>query len=103
MYWYLISDRRKGTALIKVRITRDGKVIRSEFTNAAAPGVDPDMMDDISRFVRRVLPPPAKPVASLQMGFTSARLAAAMAQAKVSTDNHDSAPRGIRPTEAEGS
>jgi hypothetical protein len=66
MYWYLVDNRQTGTALVKVHIEQDGKIIRSEFTNVTAPGIDPDVMfmDNISRFAQGVLPPPYKPVAA---------------------------------------
>jgi hypothetical protein len=69
MLWYLIDDRREGAALVRIRIMRDGKVVRSDFTKVTALGVDPDVMfmDDISRFVQGVLPPPARPVAAPRM------------------------------------
>jgi hypothetical protein len=66
MYWYLVENRQTGTALVKVHIKQDNKVIRSEFTHVTVPGTDPDVMfmDNISRFAQGVLPPPGKPAAA---------------------------------------
>lgn len=66
IFWNVINDGRKPTAVISVRVVQDGKIVRSAFNHVAAPGSSPDavFMYDVSHLARRVLPPAARPLAS---------------------------------------
>jgi len=62
MVWHVINEGTEPTAVISVHLVRDGKITRSAFTDASAPGSSPDavFMDTISQLAQRVLPPAAE-------------------------------------------
>jgi len=59
LVWDVIKDGRTPTAVVTVKVVRDGRVVRSEFAHVSAPGANPDavFIHDISALAYRVLPP----------------------------------------------
>jgi hypothetical protein len=58
MFWHVINNGREPTAVVTVHLVRSGKIIRSAFTDAAAPDSNPDavFMATVSQLAQRVLP-----------------------------------------------
>jgi hypothetical protein len=59
MIWHVINNEREPTAIISVDFIRNGKITRSAFTSAAAPGSEPDavFMGAVSQLAENVLSP----------------------------------------------
>jgi hypothetical protein len=59
MIWHVINNEREPTAIISVDLIRGGKITRSAFTNAVAPGSEPSgvFMGTVSQLAQNVLPP----------------------------------------------
>jgi hypothetical protein len=70
MIWHVTNDEREPTAIISVDFIRDGKITRSAFTNAAAPGSEPDavFMGAVSQLAENVLPPANRQPGSSSIG-----------------------------------
>lgn len=68
MFWHVINDGRKPTAVISVHLVQDGKIARSAYADAAAPDSDSDeeFMYVVSHLAREVLPPAAQTLVSSQ-------------------------------------
>jgi hypothetical protein len=66
MVWHVTSIGIKPTAIISVDVVKDGKIVKSAYTNVAAPGSNPNavFMYDVRRLAQRVLPPNSSPPSS---------------------------------------
>jgi hypothetical protein len=65
MVWQVVDKDRQPTAIVSVKLIRNGTVVRSAFDNVLAPDANPGsvFMRTVSDLARRVLPPATSPTA----------------------------------------
>jgi hypothetical protein len=70
MVWHVTNIGVKPTAIISVYVVKDGKVVKSAYTNVAAPGANPNavFMYDVLRLAQTVLQPNSRPPSLSQIG-----------------------------------
>jgi hypothetical protein len=63
MVWQVVDKDRQPTAIVSVRLIRNGTVVRSSFDNVVVPDANPGsvFMRTVSDLARRVLPPATSP------------------------------------------
>jgi len=63
MVWRVVDKDRQPTAIVSVKLIRNGTVVRSAFDNVLAPDTNPGsvFMRTVSDLARRVLPPATSP------------------------------------------